>query len=44
MTRRPWYRRPCLNCSEPGRCLCWSCLRVMIVPVLVIEFVRWWFR
>lgn len=38
-TRRRWNDR-CLNCKEPGRCLCVACIRAMVVPVLVVELVR----
>jgi len=35
-----WWNRPCVNCGDPGRCLCVYCLRAIVVPLLIAELLR----
>ena len=39
--RRRGFWRTCANCSDVAHgCLCWSCLRAAVVPLVLAELVR----
>jgi hypothetical protein len=35
--------RKCVNCGELGRCLCFSCIRAIVITAVLIEAVHWIF-
>lgn len=44
-----WWHSPCVNCNEPGRCLCPDCLRLIVCMFIanvwgprLIDWLRAW--
>ena len=30
----------CINCKDPGPCLCWTCARPVIAYAIALELIR----
>lgn len=36
-----WWHSPCVNCKEPGRCLCPDCVRMALVVFIGTVYGPW---